>query len=134
MKKRSEADIIRLYGAVCNCSPNNYCSMCTKPEIDIQSLSEKGMKFDSGKLLYSLIPPETSKALAEVLSFGAQKYAPNNWALVENGKQRYLDALYRHLQAYRFGETVDPESGLHHLAHALTNVAFLHYLETTKKD
>ena len=54
--------------------------------------------------------------------------------LVKNGKQRYLDALYRHLQAYRFGETVDPESGLHHLTHALTNVAFLHYLETTKKD
>ena len=95
---------------------------------------EKGMKFDSGKLLYSLIPPETNKALAEVLTFGAQKYAPNNWQLVENGEQRYLDALYRHLEAYRFGETVDPESGLHHLAHALTNVAFLHYLETTKKD
>ena len=33
----------------------------------------------------------------------------------------------------RFGETHDPESNLHHLAHALTNVAFLHYLETTKK-
>ena len=98
------------------------------------SQQEQGMKFDSGKLLYSLIPPETSKALAEVLSFGAQKYPPDNWMLVENGKQRYLDALYRHLQAYRFGEAVDPESGLHHLAHALSNVAFLHYLETTKKD
>ncbi len=94
------------------------------------SQQEKGMKFDSGKLLYSLIPPETSKALAEVLTFGAQKYAQNNWLLVENGKQRYLDALYRHLQAFRAGETHDPESNLHHLAHCLCNVMFLHYLHT----
>ena len=98
------------------------------------SQQEKGMKFDSGKLLYSLIPPETSKALAEVLSFGAQKYAPNNWQLVEDGETRYLDALMRHLEAFRAGETHDPESNLHHLAHCLCNVAFLHYLETTKKD
>ena len=93
-----------------------------------------GMKFDTGKLMYSLIPVETTQALAEVLSFGASKYAPDNWKLVENGEQRYLDALYRHLQAYRSGESHDPESGLHHLSHALTNIAFLHYLTTTKKD
>lgn len=90
----------------------------------------KGLKFDTGKLQYSLIPPETTKALAEVLTFGATKYGPNNWQIVEDGNKRYLDALFRHLEAYRSGEEIDPESGLHHLAHALTNVAFLHYLET----
>lgn len=94
----------------------------------------KGMKFDSGKLRYSLVPPETTRALAQVLTFGAQKYAPNNWQLVEDGETRYLDALYRHLEAYRLGEEIDQESGLPHLSHALTNVAFLHYLTTTKKD
>ena len=91
-----------------------------------------GMKFDNGKLLYSLIPPETLQALAEVLTYGANKYAPNNWQLVENGETRYLDALFRHLEAFRSGETHDPESGLHHLAHVLTNVAFLHYISTKK--
>lgn len=106
-------------------SPENYVS---------QKAPATGLKFDTGKLQYSLIPVETTQALAEVLSFGASKYAPNNWMLVENGEQRYLDALYRHLQAYRSGESHDPESGLHHLSHALTNVAFLHYLTTTKKD
>lgn len=94
-----------------------------------ETLSE-GLKFDDGKLQYSLIPPETTKALAEVLTFGASKYGPNNWQLVEEGNRRYLDALFRHLEAYRAGEDVDPESGMSHLAHALTNVAFLHYLET----
>ena len=90
----------------------------------------KGMKFDTGKLQYHLIPPETLKALAEVLTFGAQKYAPNNWQLVENGETRYLDALMRHLEAYRSGELIDNDSGCPHLSHVLTNAAFLHYLTT----
>lgn len=90
----------------------------------------KGMKFDTGKLQYHLIPPETLKALAEVLTFGAQKYAPNNWQLVEDGETRYLDALMRHLEAYRSGELIDNDSMCPHLSHVLTNAAFLHYLTT----
>lgn len=103
------------------------------PSISNQPITE-GMKFDTGKLQYSLIPPETLSALASVLTYGVQKYAPNNWQLVEHGETRYMDALFRHLEAFRAGETHDPESGLHHLSHVLTNVAFLHYLHTTNKD
>lgn len=98
----------------------------------MQSKPQVGLKFDGGKLQYSLIPPETLRALAQVLTFGAQKYAPGNWMLVEDGQTRYLDALYRHLEAYRLGEELDPESGLPHLSHVLTNAAFLHYL--SRKD
>lgn len=111
--------------------PTNSTSMSDSYLASLQP--SVGMKFDNGKLLYSLIPPETLQALAEVLTYGANKYAPNNWQLVENGETRYLDALFRHLEAFRSGETHDPESGLHHLAHVLTNVAFLHYI-STKKD
>lgn len=103
-------------------------------EYNTLSTPSIGMKFDTGKLQYSLIPPETLSALASVLTYGAQKYAPNNWQLVEHGETRYMDALFRHLEAFRAGETHDPESGLHHLSHVLTNVAFLHYLHTTNKD
>lgn len=113
---------------VCNCA-NKKLVTASSSLFEIPS-KEVGMKFDNGKLLYSLIPPETLKALAEVLTFGAQKYAPNNWMLVENGETRYLDALFRHLEAFRSGETHDPDSKLHHLSHVLTNVAFLHYLHT----
>ena len=110
--------------------------MCTEPEIDIQSLSEKGMKFDSGKLLYSLIPPETSKALAEVLTFGAQKYTIDGWKSVPDAERRYMDALFRHIESYRMGEAIDSESCLPHLAHALANLSFLHYfyLKSLSKD
>lgn len=107
------------------CHPDEYCTCYNSSE-----QPSVGMKFDNGKLLYSLIPPETLKALAEVLTYGAQKYAPNNWQKVENGDIRYMDALFRHLEAFRSGETHDPESGMHHLAHVLTNVAFLHYIHT----
>lgn len=91
--------------------------------------TELGLKFDSGKPRYSLIPPIALKALADVLTFGADKYAPNSWQTVPNGEQRYLDALFRHIEAYRNGEQVDPESKLSHLAHAITNVAFLLHFE-----
>jgi hypothetical protein len=93
------------------------------PEAHI--LEAKGLKYDEGKLQYSLIPPVALRSLAEVLTFGAKKYAPNSWQTVPDAERRYLDALYRHLEAYRSGEYIDPESGLHHLKHAITNIAFL---------
>lgn len=86
-----------------------------------------GMKFDTGKLMYSLIPVETTQALAEVLSFGASKYAIDGWKHVPDAKRRYMDALIRHLEAFRSGELYDQESGLSHLSHVLANASFLHY-------
>ena len=87
-------------------------------------IAENFMKFDSGKLRYGLIPPSAPKALASVLTYGAKKYKPNNWKSVDD-TSRYVDALYRHLELWRGGEKLDSESGLPHLAHALTNIAFL---------
>jgi len=92
---------------------------------------ENFMKFDAGKLRYSLIPPKATKELAKVLTYGARKYKPNNWQKVED-KTRYVDALYRHLEAWRADEKIDSESGLSHLSHALTNIAFLIYFEDIK--
>lgn len=89
-----------------------------------------GLKYDGDKLQYSLIPPETLAALAEVLTFGAKKYSPGNWMLVPEGERRYTDALFRHIEAWRSGEKLDPESGLPHLSHALACLTFLHYLTT----
>jgi len=88
-----------------------------------------GKKFDGGKLRYGLIPPSSTRALASVLTFGAQKYGPNNWQSVEQGEERYTDALMRHLEAYRGGEDIDEESGMSHLWHAMTNIAFLIHFE-----
>ena len=86
------------------------------------------MKFDSDKLRYDLIPPEVLKAMAEVLTYGAKKYKPNNWRECDD-PERYIGALLRHLQAYRLGDRVDVESGLDHLAMAMTNVAMLYGID-----
>ena len=81
-------------------------------------------KFDGDKVRYDLVPPSAIESIAKVLTFGAKKYDPNNWKSVED-PERYVGALYRHLEAWRAGEVLDPESGLPHLAHASTNLAFL---------
>ena len=89
------------------------------------------LKFDNSKLRYSLIPPKTTKELAKVLTYGAKKYKPNNWKNADD-TTRYIDALYRHLESWRSGESFDDESGLSHLSHALTNIAFLIEFEDIK--
>lgn len=82
------------------------------------------MKFDGDKVRYDLIPPKPMEYLAEVLTFGARKYKPNNWRECTD-LSRYEGALLRHIQAYRMGEKLDPETGLPHLAHAMCNLTFL---------
>lgn len=92
--------------------------------IDDVVVVEEFIKFDTDKLRMDLIPPSTTRALAEVLTFGAKKYKPNNW---KNCKDisTFEAALLRHLQSYREGEKIDSDSGMPHLWHALTNIAFL---------
>lgn len=92
----------------------------------------EGVKHDQGKLLMSLIPYEAVFGLAEVMTFGANKYTPNGWKTVPDAERRYKDALLRHFYAHESGEELDQESGLSHLKHALTNIAFLVYLEEEK--
>lgn len=81
-------------------------------------------KKDDGKPRMDLIPPEALMALGEVLGFGARKYADRNW---EQGMDwgRFVGAAMRHFVAWQAGEDEDPESGMPHLWHVLTNIAFL---------
>lgn len=93
---------------------------------DNMDLSVGGVKYDRDKPRLDLVPPEVVIALGTVLTYGAAKYADNNWRK-NNGMRwgRVYAAMQRHLLAWHGGEDVDPESGLPHLNHALTNLAFL---------
>jgi hypothetical protein len=88
-----------------------------------------GLKFDGEKLRYDLIDDAAHRDMVEVITFGAKKYAPNNWRLLEDWQGRYYAALQRHLLAWRLGEIACPESRLRHLAHAACNVHFLQALD-----
>lgn len=85
-----------------------------------------GKKYDVGKPMYGLLPPKALRATVDVLTFGAQKYEIDNWKYVADSKRRYFDAAQRHLWAWKEGEQDDPESGLHHLAHAMCCLMFLY--------
>lgn len=82
------------------------------------------VKFDQGKARMDLVPMEAVEVIAQVLAFGAMKYAPWAWyAGMDYG--RLLAAALRHLSAFQQGEDNDPESGLSHLAHAGCCILFL---------
>ena len=98
----------------------------------VNHYQSEGLKYDGGKLLMTLVKPEFVKGVAEVLTFGANKYAPNSWQTVPDAKRRYEDALYRHWLAYLEGEQLDNESGLEHLKHLACNAMFLLHLNKTK--
>lgn len=84
--------------------------------------------FKDGKLRWELLPLSLIKEVVKVYHFGASKYQPNTWQQLENGYERYKAAFFRHLVAYEEGETHDPESGLHHLAHMAWNgLAMLYF-------
>ncbi len=75
----------------------------------------EGRKFDGGKLEFGLLPPLALEETVKVLTFGAQKYERDNWKKVPDSKRRYFDAMERHIWAWKKGEQLDPESGIHHL-------------------
>jgi hypothetical protein len=102
--------------------------MATKKDIvkASQEATTGGRKFDGGKLQYSLLPPLALKATVEILTFGAEKYEPDNWKFVPDSKRRYFDAMQRHLWAWKEGEQNDPETGKNHLAHAMCCLMFLY--------
>ena len=86
-----------------------------------------GLKHDAGKLRLDLLPPEAVRALGAVLTYGAEKYGPNNWRGV--AAERYEAALLRHWLDWKEGAARDVESNLPHLWHVLCNAAFLVALE-----
>ena len=89
-----------------------------------------GIKHDTGKLRYSLLPRGTVAQIVQVLEFGAIKYELNNWQRVPDARTRYFDALMRHVHAWWQGEQNDPETGAHHLAHAGCCILFLLWLDS----
>lgn len=92
-------------------------------QVKSASKPAKPVKHDQGKLPYHLLPWEAVEEVVKVLAFGKSKYAARNW---EAGFDWYrmFSASIRHLTLWWTGEDLDPESGLHHLAHAACDCLF----------
>lgn len=75
-----------------------------------------GTKYDQDKPRMDLLDADALTGIAQVLTFGAQKYAAHNWREgISNS--RLVAALLRHLFSIMRGEYIDPESGLPHIDH-----------------
>lgn len=81
----------------------------------------------STKVDLALIPSSALVATALAMTDGALKYDPYNWR--EQGKpvqaRTYISACMRHVWKWFEGEEIDPDSGVHHLGHAIACCAIL---------
>lgn len=93
-----------------------------------------GVKFDTCKGQWSLVPTGVMNDVVDVLTKGAQKYAPDNWKHVPESRRRYYDALMRHTTSWWEGELNDPETGNSHLSHAICCLMFLHWFDQQEKN
>lgn len=98
------------------------------------STTVRGVKHDSEKPRFDLLPWDALTEVAKVLTFGARKYSDNNWRIVKNGEKRYNSAMLRHHAADDAGEQYDEESGLLHLAHMACCALFRVALALKEKE
>ena len=84
-------------------------------------------KDDDGKAMLTLVPRKMLWMIAKVREYGLKKYpetGEHGWKNLDI--KRIENATFRHFLRYLDDpDGVDDESGLSHLAHLATNVAFL---------
>ena len=98
-----------------------------------KQIVNKGPKEYKGKIRFDLIPVGPLRQIAMVLTYGAERYGANTY---KKGIKfsSYVGATLRHFYAWWGGEKYDPESGLHHLAHAITDLIFLLHFDEIHED
>ena len=95
-----------------------------------------GVKHDTGKPEWVYLPWAALEQVVRVQDYGSAKYSRDNWRRVENLENRYMSAALRHISAHAQGQQLDPESGLPHLAHAITSLLFVleNMIDTSPKE
>lgn len=97
----------------------------------VERACEPANKLDGDKVPLDLLPFEALEELGRVLGHGARKYAAHNWRKGMSWS-RPLAASLRHIFAFARGEDIDADSGAHHLACAMCEMAFLLTYALTK--
>tara|TARA_B110000977_G_C11021453_1_gene471486 strand:- start:347 stop:745 length:399 start_codon:yes stop_codon:yes gene_type:complete len=84
----------------------------------------KGLKYDDTKPEMYLLPPLATLEVGKILTYGANKYSPDNWRKLDNLQNRYTSAAMRHILKHMSGEENDKETDVSHLAHAICCLMF----------
>jgi hypothetical protein len=93
-------------------------------------MSDKPWHDDTHKSSVGVIPSQAIMAIGEVFTSGMDKYGHRNWENHAN-EWRWSDLIastLRHIYKWQYREDLDDESGIHHLAHAMTNLTMLYTL------
>jgi len=94
----------------------------------LEKVKNGGVKHDAGKPRMALLPPKALRHVAEVMTFGADKYGEHNY-LGGMDHLRLLDAMLRHINSHISGQDRDEETGKYHIAHAAAcTLMLLEYL------
>ena len=98
----------------------------------IEALEEsRALRYNEGKLQWSLVDFKSLEGLVRVLEMGAKKYDKHNWKKGMPVTQ-VSESLLRHMFAFLNGEDNDVESKESHLAHVMCNAMFLEYIMREK--
>jgi hypothetical protein len=92
--------------------------------MDSLKVDNSAPRSDAGKRRLDLVSAVAIEGLADVLTFGAKKYAAHNWRKGMDWS-RVIASLKRHLSEFEKGVDTDPESGLKHIDHVMCYVMFL---------
>ena len=119
-----EGEVEDTFLAVARTDSNEHKTVVVAPSKPDAKTPERALRYNVGKLRVDLVPTSAVEGLAKVLGFGAEKYGPDNW---KKGLpwMECTASMERHLLQFKRGEDFDPESGLLHLEHLITNAAFL---------
>lgn len=71
------------------------------------------------------IPPSAMIYLGQAMENGRRKYGLLNWREHAVSLSVYSEAIDRHLMAFKDGENVASDSGVHHLAHVMACCAIV---------
>lgn len=122
------------------CREYNPSGFCDDRKSEEQQKTEAPQKDTEGKHDWSLLPFSQLEEVVRAFEWGtyhtprpdgSKGYGVDNWKThkPENAKRYYFAANMRHLLAWWGGETRDPSSGCHHLAHVVANCLILMFHE-----
>jgi hypothetical protein len=75
---------------------------------------KKALRFNEGKLDWTLLDYPSLVPMVEGMTYGANKYERLNWMNQCDHPEQHLQSAMRHLIAIISGEEIDPESGVRH--------------------
>ena len=95
--------------------------------------SKQALRYNEGKVQWSLVDYKSLEPMVRVLEYGCRKYSKNNWKKGMPASQ-IIESMLRHTYKLLEGELVDPESGIEHVGHIQCNAMFLAYVLREKAD